>query len=64
MILKDLRATEQHFACHPKWRYAVWSIAYTTRGIFYPHIFMKLYFGYMHKILPLEFQGFYDMDRR
>jgi len=49
IIVKDLHATEQHFACGPKLRRALRSVAYSPRGEHYArHFFMKLIFDYTH----------------
>ncbi len=43
IIFKHLHASEQHFACYPKWRHGVANIVYTSRGISYAHNFFVYY---------------------
>jgi hypothetical protein len=38
---KYFHATEEHFACRAKWRLALRSIAYTSRGNFHAHNFFN-----------------------
>jgi len=35
MIFKDFYPTEQHSACQPEWRHAVWSVSSASKGICY-----------------------------
>ncbi len=43
IICKCLHVTEQHFAGRTRWRHAVRSAPFTSRGECYAHIFMKLF---------------------
>ncbi len=46
IIFKYLHATMQHFTCCPKWRHAIRSVVYTSRGVCYARNFlMKLVSG-------------------
>ncbi len=46
IIYKYLHATEQHFACYPKWRRVVRSIIYASGFLCYAHnVLVKLTFG-------------------
>jgi len=48
--LHNFHATQQHFACCPKWRHTVRNISYAIGGMRYTwKLLMKQIFGYVHK---------------